>query len=146
MKPRRHRNTGWVAGPEADTGWRSLDATAFGVDTGKLTLGKCHLRRVGPRPGATSDEDLTGAKVGTSGATIAVVPAGFAPQTPMTAYAGPELRSKLDAGISNVQHGRQINWDSAGLPTATHSRLTCTWPPHSRLAVVAAKRRLTTNP
>ena len=117
-------NTGWVAGPEADTGWRSLDATAFGVDTGKLTLGKCHLRRVGPQVFLS----FYGAKVGTSGATIAVVPAGFRPADADDTYAQVRnFTSKLDAGISNVNTVGQINWDSAGLTDGNFYIVTCTF-------------------
>ena len=117
-------NTGWVAGPEADTGWRSLDATAFGVDTGKLTLGKCHLRRVGPQVFLS----FYGAKVGTSGGTIAVVPAGFRPADADDTYAQVRnFTSKLDAGISNVNTVGQINWDSAGLTDGNSYIVTCTF-------------------
>ena len=124
MKASGTGNTGWVAGPEADTGWRSLDATAFGVDTGKLTLGKCHLRRVGPQVFLS----FYGAKVGTSGATIAVVPAGFRPADADDTYAQVRnFTSKLDAGISNVNTVGQINWDSAGLTDGNFYIVTCTF-------------------
>jgi hypothetical protein len=105
-------NTGWVAGPEADTGWRSLDATAFGVDTGKLTLGECRLRRVGWQVWLS----FYGTKVGTTGGAIATVPSGFRPADADETYG--QIRnftSKADAGIVNVQTSGQVNWDSASL-------------------------------
>ena len=118
-------NTGWIAeGALADTGWRSLDATAFGVDTGKLTLSKCHLRRVGPQVFLS----FYGTKVGTSGTTIAAVPAGFRPADADDTYA--QIRnftSKLDAGLSNVNTVGQINWDSAGLTGGNVYIVTCTF-------------------
>lgn len=66
--------------------------------------------------------------MGTSGATIAVVPAGFRPADADDTYAQVRnFTSKLDAGISNVNTVGQINWDSAGLTDGNFYIVTCTF-------------------
>ena len=103
----------WVlTGGVPDTGWRSLDATAFGVDTGKLTLTKCLLRRVGNRVSLS----FYGTKVGTTGGAWATVPAGSRPHDADGKYVMLiDFTSKTTGGIVNVQIEGPVNIDSAGL-------------------------------
>lgn len=70
-------NTGWVAGPEADTGWRSLSSLIATIPT--LTLDHLGIRRVG----ATVALRVSLADTSTAETTLlsGAIPSGFRPPT-----------------------------------------------------------------
>jgi len=67
-------NTGWVAGAEADTGWRDLSASLLN----SWSAASVRIRRVGSRVGLAV-VDLTGVA---TWANVADMPTGFAPSVP----------------------------------------------------------------
>lgn len=118
----------WIlTGGVPDTGWRSLDATALSVDTGKLTLIKGIMRRVGSQVSLM----ITGTKVGTVGGAWATVPAGFRPNNADDCYQMlTDYTSKDTApAIVNVQGTAGVVYvDTGGLTAGRIYIISLTFP------------------